>query len=129
MEPRKNVSMTTYDVNNETYCSYIYNILELAMPSLLLVQDTSLCGTEKNKQKIVNLLVRNGICKPYSIVNFIVEGVNVEDLTPKRPNCVFWQHRNFGQLTTDEVFIFFFEIFAQHFPQGVSLRTNNFHNY
>jgi len=30
-----------------------------------------------------------------------------KNLTPKRLNCVFWQHSDLGQLTTNGVFIFF----------------------
>jgi len=33
---------------------------------------------------------------------------------PKIPNNVFWPHQNFGQLTTNRIFIFFVEIFTQH---------------
>jgi len=32
-------------------------------------------------------------------------------LPPKGPKCVFWQHRDFGQLNTNGV-CFFFEIFT-----------------
>jgi len=28
-------------------------------------------------------------------------------LTPKGPNCGFWQHSDFGQVPTNGVFIFF----------------------
>jgi len=31
----------------------------------------------------------------------------LEGLTPKGPNCVFWQCSNFGQVPTNGVFIFF----------------------
>jgi len=30
-----------------------------------------------------------------------------DGLTPKGPNCVFWQHSDFGQVLTNGVFIFF----------------------
>ena len=39
---------------------------------------------------------------------------HVAILTPKGPTCVFWQHRNFGQLATNGVFVFFFGTFTQH---------------
>ncbi len=35
-------------------------------------------------------------------------------LTHKHPNCVFWQHSEFRQLTTIGVSIFFAKIFTQH---------------
>jgi len=34
-------------------------------------------------------------------------GSKLDILTPKEPSCNFWQHRNLGQLTTNEGFYYF----------------------
>jgi len=49
-------------------------------------------------------------------------------LTPKTPNCMFWQHSDLGQLTMNRIFLFSFEI-SYNIGQGVALRCNNFCNF
>jgi len=41
-----------------------------------------------------------------SIIHGLIETTQSQ-LTPKGPNCIFWQHSNLGQLTMNGIFIFF----------------------
>jgi len=50
-------------------------------------------------------------------------------LTPKGPNTVFWQHSDFGQLTTNGIFNFIFWKFHTTCARGVALRPNKFYNF
>jgi len=47
-------------------------------------------------------------------------------LTPKGPSCVFWQHSNFGQLTTNGVFILFLWNFHTTCGRGISFKAQQF---
>jgi len=37
-----------------------------------------------------------------------ISSIGHNGLTPKEPNCIFWQHSNLGQLTTNGIFLFLF---------------------
>jgi len=37
---------------------------------------------------------------------FGIDVLGMVYLTPKYPNCIYWQQRDFGQLTTNGVFFF-----------------------
>ncbi len=55
-------------------------------------------------------------CESHFGLDFGKHAMGSQWVTPKGPNGVFWQHSDFGKLTTNGN-LFFFEIFTQHVPE------------
>jgi len=53
-------------------------------------------------------------------------GTRKKCLTPQGPNCVFWQHSNFGQVPMNGVFIFFSLKFSHNIFPRSSFKAQQF---